>query len=107
MNTIALKNKKLKKVFNNISEDFKFSNDVGEYALLFYKIDTAGHIEEDDLPKVKEYVTTGLENQPSQAEVDEYLQSNPNVPREQVENNIQAIKEEYEYLLEFIESKEK
>jgi hypothetical protein len=54
------KNKKIKQIIKNIAEDFRYSREVGDYALLFYKADASGAISGAEIDQMLEDVTTGL-----------------------------------------------
>jgi hypothetical protein len=42
MSKRIIKGERIKAIIHDIAEDFRFSHETGEYALLFYKADTQG-----------------------------------------------------------------
>jgi hypothetical protein len=103
MSKRVIKDDRLKEIISNIAEDFRFSNELGEYALLFYKIDNEKVIRGEDISKIKEYVETGLSELEHAIEFkEEYLKNNPNMDEIKMLDNMKSIEEEYIELLEFL-----
>ncbi|MDD2566751.1 MAG: hypothetical protein PHI89_05350 [Thiovulaceae bacterium] len=98
------KNKRLKEIIKNIAEDFRYSNEMGEYALLFYKADTTGSINGAEIEKMLEYVTTGLEElEKNISWREEFLRENAGVDEIKMLQNMKTIEEEYIELKKFLE----
>lgn len=97
------KNKRVKQIIKNIADDFRFSNDLGEYALLFYKADTSGIISGAEIDKMIEYVTTGLDELTRNIEWrEEYLAENAGADEIKMLQNMKTIEEEYLELKAFL-----
>lgn len=97
------KNQRIKDIIKNIAEDFRFSQDVGEYALLFYKADTNGTINGSEIDQMLEYVTTGLDELGKNIEWrEEFLKDNAGVDEIKMLKNMKTIEEEYIELREFL-----
>jgi hypothetical protein len=97
------KSKRLKEIIKNIAEDFRYSNEMGEYALLFYKADTSGVINGADIDKMLEYVTTGLDELTKNIEWrEEYLAENAGADEIKMLQNMKTIEEEYLELKAFL-----
>lgn len=98
------KNDRMKTIIKNIAADFRFSNDLGEYALLFYKAENEGMISGQDIDKMIEYITTGLEELKNEMQWrQEYLQENPKMDEIKLLENMKTIEEEYVDLLKFLQ----
>lgn len=98
------KNKRLKEIIKNIAEDFRYSNEMGEYALLFYKADTTGSINGAEIEKMLEYVTTGLEElEKNISWREEFLRENAGMDEIKMLQNMKTIEEEYIELKKFLE----
>jgi hypothetical protein len=98
------KNKRLKEIIKNIAEDFRYSREVGEYALLFYKADSAGSISGAEIEKMLEYVTTGLEElERNISWREEFLRENAGIDEIKMLQNMKTIEEEYIELKKFLE----
>ena len=52
----VIKDERSKTIVRNIAEDFRFSHETGDYALLFYKADTEGIIRGADIDSMIEYL---------------------------------------------------
>ena len=97
------KNERIKQIVHNIAEDFRFSGEVDEYALLFYKADTEGGISGADIAKMLEYVTTGLsELKDNIAWREEFLSENAGFDEMKMLENLKTIEEEYIELKSFL-----
>jgi len=95
--------KNIRVVIKNIAEDFRYTNETDDYALLFYKIDTSGLFDQDEKKQMEEYCTTGLEelqNDPLWKK--SLLDENPSFQEEHVLKNMRVIKAEYEMLLNYL-----
>jgi hypothetical protein len=98
-----IKSERIKTIIKNIAADFRFSNEMGDYALLFYKAETQGVISGKDIDDMVEYVSTGLEELKNNIEWrQEYLAENPNGDEMKMMDNLKTIEEEYVDLLEFL-----
>lgn len=98
------KSTRIKEIIKNIAEDFRYSREVGDYALLFYKADTAGLITGAEIDQMLEYVTTGLEELTKNIEWrEEYLKDNSEADEIKMLNNMKTIEEEYLELKDFLQ----
>ena len=98
-----IKTERIKTIINNIAEDFRFSNEMGDYALLFYKAQTQGVVSGKDIDDMIEYVTTGLEELKNNIEWrQEYLAENAGADEMKMLENLKTIEEEYVDLLAFL-----
>lgn len=98
-----IKSDRIKAIVKNIAEDFRYSNEVGDYALLFYKAETQGVISGKEIDDMVEYVTTGLAELKNDMEWrQEYLAENPQADEMKMLDTMKSIEEEYEELLEFL-----
>ncbi|MDY0120590.1 MAG: hypothetical protein RBR54_01500 [Sulfurimonas sp.] len=97
------KNKRIQQIIKNIAEDFRYSNEMGEYALLFYKADSNGMINGAEIDQMLEYVTTGLEELSKNIEWrEEFLKENAGVDELKMLQNMKTIEEEYIELRDFL-----
>ncbi|MBU1659655.1 hypothetical protein KKG72_11500 [bacterium] len=97
------KNKRMKEVIKNIADDFRYSGEMNEYALLFYKADTTGIINGTEIDKMFEYVTTGLEELSKNIQWrEEFLQDNAGIDEIKMLQNMKTIEEEYIELKDFL-----
>lgn len=97
------KNKKIKQIIQNIAKDFRYSNEMGEYALLFYKADSQGMIQGSEIDQMLEYVTTGLEELSKNIQWrQDFLQDNDGVNEMKMLENMKIIEEEYIALRDFL-----
>ena len=97
------KSDRIKSIIKNIAEDFRFSGETDDYALLFYRADTQGQISGKEIDEMIEYVETGLaelKNNISWRE--EYLSENPGADEIKMMDNLKTIEEEYVDLLAFL-----
>jgi hypothetical protein len=97
------KNKRIKQIIKNIADDFRHSQEIGDYPLLFYKADTQGLINGAEIDKMLEYVTTGLRELSKNIEWrEEFLQENAGADEIKMLQNMKIIEEEYIELQEFL-----
>ncbi|WP_372998607.1 hypothetical protein [Sulfurimonas sp.] len=97
------KNKRIKEIIKNIADDFRYSQEMDEYALLFYKADGDGMISGGQIDKMLEYVTTGLEELSKNIEWrKEFLKDNSAIDEMKMLDNMKTIEEEYTELKEFL-----
>jgi hypothetical protein len=97
------KNKRIKEIIKNIADDFRYSREKDEYALLFYKSDTDGMISGAQIDKMLEYVTTGLDELSKNIEWrKEFLKDNAGIDEIKMLENMKTIEEEYIELKEFL-----
>jgi len=97
------KNKRIKEIIKNIAEDFRYSNEMGEYALLFYKAHSQGMIQGAEIDQMLEYVTTGLDELSRSIEWrQEFLQENAGIDEMKMLENMKTIEEEYIELQKFL-----
>ncbi len=100
----VIKSDRIKEIIRNIAADFRFTNEVGEYALLFYKYENDDTIRGADIDKMVEYVTTSMAELQNDLEWrQEYLAENPQHPEAKVLENMYTIEQEYKELLEFLQ----
>ncbi len=98
-----IKSERIKTIIKNIAADFRFSNEMGDYALLFYKAETQGVINGKEIDDMIEYVTTGLEELKNNIQWrQEYLAENAGADEMKMMENLKTIEEEYIDLLEFL-----
>ena len=103
MSKRVIKDERIKTIIHNIAEDFRFSHETGDYALLFYKADTEGNIRGNDIDVMKEYLTTGLsELQDNIQWRKDFLSENPGIDEIKMLENLGMIEKEYIDLLEFL-----
>jgi len=99
----VVKSERIKAIIKNIAEDFRFSGEVSEYALLFYKADTEGVINGSEIDTMVEYVSTGLDELKDSIEWrSEYLDENPRADEMRMLETLKTIEEEYTELLDFL-----
>ena len=97
------KNKRIQQIIKNIAEDFRYSNEMGEYALLFYKADSHGMINGAEIDQMLEYVTTGLDELSKNIEWrEEFLKENAGADELKMLQNMKTIEEEYIELRDFL-----
>jgi hypothetical protein len=103
----VFKKERLKEIVKNIADDFRYSGDVGEYALLFYKADVDGSIDGADIQKMIEYVETGLSELQAEYKSMEWrremMESEPNLDEIKLLQNMKTFEDEYTTLLEFLQ----
>ena len=98
-----IKEGRIKQVVKNIAEDFRYSGETDDYALLFYKADTQGEINGKEIDEMTEYVTTGLaELKDNIAWRQQYLSENEGADEMKMLDNLKTIEEEYNDLLIFL-----
>lgn len=99
----VFKSDRIKSIINNIAEDFRYSGEASEYALLFYKADTQGQISGSEIDQMIEYVETGLsELKDNIGWREEYLHDNPGADELKMMDTLKTIEEEYLDLLAFL-----
>ncbi len=99
----VLKEERIKTIVRNIAEDFRFSHETGDYALLFYRADTEGVIRGADIETMIEYLSTGLDELQQNIEWRrEFLSENPGIDEMRMLENLGIIEQEYIDLLEFL-----
>ncbi|NCO01713.1 MAG: hypothetical protein GW906_07765 [Epsilonproteobacteria bacterium] len=97
------KNKKIKQIIKNIADDFRLTQEMNEYALLFYKADGDGMISGAQIETMLEYVTTGLnELNKNIAWREEFLKENAAIDEIKMLQNLKTIEEEYLALQQFL-----
>jgi hypothetical protein len=98
-----IKDERIKAIVHNIAEDFRFSHETGDYALLFYKADTEAAVRGADIDSMIEYLSTGLtELQDNIQWRREFLSENPGIDEIRMLENLGVIEKEYIDLLEFL-----
>lgn len=98
-----IKDERIKVIVHNIAEDFRFSQETGDYALLFYKADTEGIIRGADIDQMIEYLSTGLSELRDNIQWRrEFLSENPGIDEMRMLENLGVIEKEYIDLLEFL-----
>lgn len=103
MSKRVMKSERIKAIVHNIAEDFRFSHETGDYALLFYKADTEGVISGAEIDQMKEYLTTGLQELQDNIQWRrEFLSENPEIGEVKMLENLGVIEQEYIELLEFL-----
>ena len=99
-----IKDDRIKEIIKNISQDFRHSNELDDYALLFYKYENDDTIRGNDIDKMIEYCTTGLtELHKDLAWRQQYLGENPQMKETQLLENMFTIEQEYKELLAFLQ----
>jgi hypothetical protein len=102
----VFKKDSVKEAVKNIANDFRYSNDVSEYALLFYKADKDSEVRGEDIDKMIEYVEIGLKELEAEFQNlqwrSEFMSDNPSADEIQIISNLQTIESEYKTLLEFL-----
>ncbi|KIM11060.1 MAG: hypothetical protein KU37_08120 [Sulfuricurvum sp. PC08-66] len=97
------KTERLQTIIANIAADFRYSNEVSDYALLFYKAQTEGAVHGADIDKMIEYVTTGLEELHKDLEWRKsFLTENSHINETKLLENMYIIEQEYTDLLAFL-----
>lgn len=98
-----IKDERIKVIIRNIAEDFRFSHETGDYALLFYKADTDGIIRGAEIDQMVEYISTGLTELRDNIQWRrEFLSENPGIDEMRMLENLGVIEKEYIDLLEFL-----
>lgn len=99
-----IKDPRIKEIIKNIAADFRYTNELGEYALLFYKYENDDTIRGVDIDKMIEYVTVSMsELQNDLAWRQEHLTANPHHSEAKVLENMFIIEQEYRELLAFLQ----
>lgn len=103
MSKRIIKGERIKAIIHDIAEDFRFSNETGDYALLFYEADAQGVIRGTQITMMIEYLRTGLkELQDNMQWRREFLNDNPHMDETRMLENLGVIEKEYLELLEFL-----
>lgn len=103
MSKRVIKGERIKAIIHNIAEDFRFSGEMGDFPLLFYKADTEGVLRGAEIDQMKEYLTTGLkELQDNIQWRREFLSENPGIDEIRMLESLSVIEKEYIELLEFL-----
>ena len=99
-----IKDERIKEIIKNIAADFRYTNELGDYALLFYKYENDDTIRGNDIDMMIEYVTTSmseLHNDPTWRQ--QHLAENPEQKESKVLENMFTIEQEYKDLLAFLQ----
>lgn len=103
MSKRVIKGEWIKAIIHNIAEDFRFSGEMGDFPLLFYKADTEGMLRGSEIDQMVEYLTTGLkELQDNIQWRREFLSENPGIDEIRMLDSLSGIEKEYIELLEFL-----
>jgi len=103
MSKRIIKGERIKAIIHNIAEDFRFSGEMGDFPLLFYKADTEGLLRGAEIDQMIEYLTTGLkELQDNIQWRREFLSENPAIDEIRMLDSLGVIEKEYIELLEFL-----
>ena len=103
MSKRIIKGERIKAIIHDIAEDFRFSRETGDYALLFYKADAQGIVKGAEINQMVEYLTTGLkELRDNMQWRREFLNDNPQIDEVRMLENLGVIEKEYLDLLEFL-----
>jgi hypothetical protein len=103
MSKRIIKGERIKAIIHDIAQDFRFSHETGDYALLFYQADTEGVIRGAQIDQMVEYLETGLkELQDNIQWRREFLSDNPQIDEVRMLENLGIIEKEYLELLEFL-----
>jgi hypothetical protein len=98
-----IKDERIKEIIKNIAEDFRFSQDMSEYALLFYKANSDNVLRGNEIDQMLEYVTTGLkELQNNISWRQEFLSENAGIDEMKMLDNLKTIEDEYLELVKFL-----
>ncbi len=104
MSKRVIKGERIKAIIHNIAEDFRFSGEMGDFPLLFYKADTEGVLRGAEIDQMTEYLTTGLkELQDNIQWRREFLSENPGIDEIRMLESLGTIEKEYIELLEFLQ----
>lgn len=103
MSKRIIKGERIKAIIHNIAEDFRFSGEMGDFPLLFYKADTEGLLRGAEIDQMIEYLTTGLkELQDNIQWRREFLTENAEIGEIKMLESLSVIEKEYIELLEFL-----
>ncbi|HQS66429.1 MAG TPA: hypothetical protein PLM93_04485 [Sulfuricurvum sp.] len=103
MSKRIIKNERIKAIIHDIAQDFRFSQETGEYALLFYKVDAQGVVKGAEIDQMVTYLTTGLDElRDNMKWRREFLNDNPQIDEIRMLENLGVIEEEYIELLKFL-----
>lgn len=99
----VIKEPKVKEAIHNIAEDFRYSNELGDIAQMFYTADAESVVRGSDIDKMKEYVETGLVELKQQiAWKEEFLKENPHADETRIIQNMKTIETEYTLISDFL-----
>ena len=100
----VIKSDRIREIIKNISADFRHTNELGDYALLFYKCENDDTIRGADIDMMLEYVMTSMaELKNDLAWRQEHLATNPQHSETRVLETMFTIEQEYKELLEFLQ----
>jgi len=103
MSKRIIKEERIKTIVHNIAEDFRFSGEMGDFPLLFYKADTQGILRGAEIDQMIEYLSTGLkELQDNIQWRKEFLSENPAIEEMRMLESLSVIEQEYIELLAFL-----
>ncbi|MFZ2968108.1 MAG: hypothetical protein WA080_03500 [Sulfuricurvum sp.] len=103
MSKRIIKDERIKTIVHNIAEDFRFSGEMGDFPLLFYKADTQGILRGAEIDQMIEYLSTGLkELQDNIQWRKEFLSENPAIEEMRMLESLSVIEQEYIELLAFL-----
>lgn len=103
MSKRIIKEERIKTIVHNIAEDFRFSGEMGNFPLLFYKADTQGILRGAEIDQMIEYLSTGLkELQDNIQWRKEFLSENPAIEEMRMLESLSVIEQEYIELLAFL-----
>ncbi len=99
----VVKDERIKTIIKNIAEDFRFTQEMTDKAMLFYNAESAGVIKGRDIDDMIEYIETGLvELANSIAWKQQFLNENAGIDEMKLLDNMKTIEEEYIDLLSFL-----
>jgi hypothetical protein len=104
MSKKVIKDEKIYEILKNIAEDFRYSNELAEIPLMFYKIEQERVIRGNDIDKVIDYCTTGIDKLSNPHEVASYYDENVGIDKAKLDANLAVFRNEYETLLHFLQS---
>ncbi len=103
MSKRIIKDERIKTIVHNIAEDFRFSGEMGDFPLLFYKADTQGILRGAEIDQMIEYLSTGLkELQDNIQWRKEFLSENLAIEEMRMLESLSIIEQEYIELLAFL-----
>jgi|SaaInl8_200m_RNA_FD_contig_21_755940_length_794_multi_8_in_0_out_0_2 hypothetical protein len=100
----VIKDDKIYEILKNIAEDFRYSNELADIPLMFYKIEQERVIRGNDIDKVIEYCTTGLDKLNNPNEIASYYAENVGIDQTKLDRNLDIFRAEYQDLLRFLNS---
>ncbi len=100
----VFKDERIKQIVKNIADDFRFSGEADNYALLFYKADSEGVVRGKEIDEMLEYVSTGLDElKDTIAWRQEFLSDNAGFDEIKMLENLKNIEDEYRELKAYLE----